>query len=76
MYLDKITNVGYATVIEANGGEEQLTILATTRQDGNTALAIVGTQVDGENKSFYNDLIRTNLVLDAVRVVAVYDPHI
>lgn len=56
MYVDKIVRVGYATVVEANGGENQLTILDVPRQDGRTWLTAVSSSVDGKNEVLFDEL--------------------
>jgi hypothetical protein len=47
MRINNITRVGFAVLVEANGGESQLTLLASPGQDGTTAFSAIATEVDG-----------------------------
>lgn len=62
MHVDKITRVGYATIVEANGGENQLTVLGVPRQDGKTWLTVVASGVDSENDVILDKLVPTDSV--------------
>lgn len=55
MKVDKIYQAGYATIIEANGGEEQLTVLISGGQNGRAKVVAVRTQVDYGMWVLHND---------------------
>jgi hypothetical protein len=69
MRVNSITRVGFAVVVEANGGENQLTLLASPGQDGTTSYSAIATEVDGGCEVIADGACRTlDLVQAAARI--------
>lgn len=66
MRVNTINRAGYAVVVEANGGEEQLTILASSGQNGKTRLIVVSMSVDFGGQVLFDGAVPTYSIQAAV----------
>jgi len=66
MRIDKITRVGYATIVEANGGEEQFTMLTSFGQNGRCKIVVVTTQVDYGMNILYDGNVQSTDVKNVI----------
>jgi hypothetical protein len=74
MRIDTIYTHDYTTIVNANGGEEQLIVMASFGQSALCALVIVAMTVDGGKKTLLDEWVPSSQVEDYLRhAISIWD---